>query len=211
MGRSLTSEALVLRAYDIGDADKFCVLLTDARGRIPVVAKGVRKPGSRWSGALQSFQHIRVDLAEHPSGAYLRSAQCLSSFPFLRKSVGKFAVASRGAELLLHFLHDTEPDPAVFALARDYFQCCNDFAGPLIFPTFQLMLLRALGLLPAFRPGGPFSPALRAFLSSAEPLRARVRVPLEDGDQRALRALCDELLWDHLSSPLRSTGVGLGA
>ena len=43
MGRLHLCEALVLKTYDIGDADRLCILLTNTRGRIAVVAKGVRK------------------------------------------------------------------------------------------------------------------------------------------------------------------------
>ena len=126
MGRVRTCEALVLKTYDIGDADRLCVLLTDTDGRLAVRAKGVRKLGSKWGSAMQSFQYLKVDLAEHSSGFYLRSAQCLSSFSRIRRDLEKFVLASRGSELLLHFLHDTEPSERIFALAREYFALCDE-------------------------------------------------------------------------------------
>lgn len=202
MGRLHTSEALVLKTYDIGDADRFCILLTESNGRLAVCAKGVRKLSSKWGSAIQSFQHIRVDLAEHSSGMYLRSAECLSSFSSIRTDVRRFTLASKGAELLMHFLHDTEPSPSIFSLAREYFEECDQQLNTLLFPTFQMMFLKELGLLPMYqRDDSPFS----AYLNSDEPLGQRSKMLLSSEDQRKAQKLCDELLQDHLSFPLKSS------
>jgi DNA repair protein RecO (recombination protein O) len=205
MGRLHTSEALVLKTYDIGDADRFCILLTESQGRLAVCAKGVRKLTSKWGSAIQSFQHIKVDLAEHSSGMYLRSAECLSSFSSIRTDVRRFTLASRGAELLMHFLHDTEPSPSIFLLAREYFEQCDAVeSGPLLFSTFQMMFLKELGLLPAYDQDGS---AFSSYLNSDEPLGQRSKMQLSPEDQRKAQKLCDELLQDHLSFPLKSSKV----
>lgn len=218
MGRLLTLEALVLRVYDTGNADRFCILLTDRKGRIPVCAKGVRKPQSKWGSALQSFQRLRIDLEEHRSLSgrthfYLRSASCLSSYDPLRRDIRKFLLASLGTELLLHFLEDEHRDEAVFMLVREYFQCVAHTSQSLLLPTFQLSLLSLLGFLPSFV--GEHAPPstrlcsreLHAYLSSRAPLPERVKMPLSSTDQEMLWELSTELLQDHLSFPLRSSIV----
>ncbi len=184
MGRLNTTEALVLKTYDVGDADRFCIFLTASQGRIAVMAKGVRKLTSKLSGATQSFQHLQVDLAEHSSGMYLRSAKCISSYDGIRQNTEKFVMASRGAELLLHFLHDTDPIPSIFELAREYFSECDQNVNDLLFPTFQLKLMKELGLLPE-----------------------RSLEILGCGDSRKIACFCDEVLREHLSFPMRSDQV----
>ena len=181
MSRVNTTEALVLKTYDVGDADRFCVFLTKSQGRVAVMAKGVRKLQSKLSGATQSFQHLQVDLAEHSSGAYLRSAKCISSFDGIRQNTEKFVMASRGAELLLNFLHDTDPAPSIFELALQYFSECDGGVEDLLFPTFQLKLMKELGLLPE-----------------------RSLAILDSGDHRKISCFCDEVLREHLSFPLKS-------
>ena len=140
----------MLRTTEVGEADRFCILLSALHGRIAVAAKGVRRPESKWVGAIQSFQHLRVDLAEHSSGYILRSAECIASFPRLRADVAKFVLAARGSELLLRLLHDADPEEGIFPLAREYFAACDEEATPLLFPTFLLTLFSRLGLLPSF-------------------------------------------------------------
>ena len=206
MTRIRTTEALVLKTYDIGDADRFCILLTASDGRVTAVAKGARNLTSRLAGAVQSFQHLRVDLAEHSSGFYMRSAECIRSFDQIRVDIQRFALAHRASELLLHFLHDTEPQESIFDLAREFFTLCDAERCSLLFPTFQLMLMKELGLLPVFD-GAPYSSELCAYLRARSALAERRKISLAEGDHKELSRLCEELLREHLSFPLRSKGA----
>ena len=45
--RTYRVEAVVLRRVDFGEADRVLVLYTRERGKVPVVAKGVRRMSSR--------------------------------------------------------------------------------------------------------------------------------------------------------------------
>lgn len=208
MPRTRTTEALVLKAYDTGDADRFCILLTESDGRVTAVAKGARKSGSRLGGSLQSFQHLRVDLAEHSSGFYLQSAQCIASFDHIRTDLPRFLLASRAAELLLHFLHDTEEQSSIFALARDFFGACDRRGDDIFFATFQMILFRELGLLQSFE-DDDYAPAVYAYLTSSAPFPERSILPLSAEERRIVQKLCDTLLQDHLSFPMRSARVAL--
>src|SRR6185312_17214065 len=55
-----TSEALVLRTYKLGEADRIVVFLTRDRGKKRGVAKGARRPRSRFTGALEPMTRAAV-------------------------------------------------------------------------------------------------------------------------------------------------------
>jgi DNA repair protein RecO (recombination protein O) len=55
-----TAEALVLRTYKLGEADRIVVFLTRDRGKKRGVAKGARRPRSRFVGALEPLTEVRV-------------------------------------------------------------------------------------------------------------------------------------------------------
>jgi len=55
-----TSEALILRTYKLGEADRIVVFLTRDRGKKRGVAKGARRPRSRYSGALEPMTRAGV-------------------------------------------------------------------------------------------------------------------------------------------------------
>ena len=62
MSRSTTTEAVVLRSFRLGEADRVLHVYTSDQGRVGAVAKGVRKPKSRFGGRLEPFSHVELVL-----------------------------------------------------------------------------------------------------------------------------------------------------
>src|SRR6266850_836047 len=55
------TEALVLRTYNLGEADKIVVCLTQSAGLIRGVAKGCRKLRNRFGAALEPFTLAKIN------------------------------------------------------------------------------------------------------------------------------------------------------
>jgi DNA repair protein RecO (recombination protein O) len=55
-----TADALILRTYKLGEADRIVVFLTRDRGKKRGVAKGARRQRSRFVGALEPLTEVRV-------------------------------------------------------------------------------------------------------------------------------------------------------
>ena len=55
-----TSDALILRTYKLGEADRIVVFLTRDRGKKRGVAKGARRPRSRFLGTLEPLTRAGV-------------------------------------------------------------------------------------------------------------------------------------------------------
>jgi DNA repair protein RecO (recombination protein O) len=55
-----TSDALILRTYKLGESDRIVVFLTRDRGKKRGVAKGARRPKSRFIGALEPMTRAGV-------------------------------------------------------------------------------------------------------------------------------------------------------
>src|SRR4051812_31389805 len=60
MPGSIKTEAVVLRSIRYGEADRLVHLYSAPRGRIGAIAKGSRRPKSRFGGRLEPF--FRLDL-----------------------------------------------------------------------------------------------------------------------------------------------------
>lgn len=58
------SEALILRTYKLGETDRIVVFLTRDRGKKRGVAKGARRPRSRFTGALEPMTRGEVQYYE---------------------------------------------------------------------------------------------------------------------------------------------------
>lgn len=59
----LRDEAVVLRAYRSGEADRVVVLWTRDHGKVRAIAKGVRKPTTKIGGGIEPLAHVRIFLA----------------------------------------------------------------------------------------------------------------------------------------------------
>ena len=60
--RLYRDEAIVLRTYKLGEADRIIVMLTRHHGQVRAVAKGVRRTSSRFGARLEPFSMIDVQL-----------------------------------------------------------------------------------------------------------------------------------------------------
>ena len=62
MPGSFKTEAVVLRSFRYGEADRVLHLYTEDRGRVGAVAKGVRRVRSRLGGRLEPLSRVRLVL-----------------------------------------------------------------------------------------------------------------------------------------------------
>ena len=111
-----TADALVLRTYKLGEADRIVVFLTADRGKKRGVAKSARRPKSRFVGALEPLTHVRVAYFEKETRELvgLNYAEPLRSpLSGPGESVGH---ASYFAELLDEWAQADDPNETLFRL-----------------------------------------------------------------------------------------------
>src|SRR5258707_167240 len=71
--RVYTTEAIVLRRTDFGEADRILTLFTPSYGKVRAIAKGARRTTSRLAGHLEPFTRTQLLLAP---GRELGGALC---------------------------------------------------------------------------------------------------------------------------------------
>lgn len=70
------SEAIVLRSYPLGEADRLVSFLSRSAGRIRGVAAGARKTKSRFGSSLENLSHIHIWYFERGNRDLVRISQC---------------------------------------------------------------------------------------------------------------------------------------
>jgi len=148
--RSSTTDAIVLRARPLGEADRVYTLLTRERGKVDAVGKGVRRPRSSLSGRLEPLAEVRVALHKGRSLDVITEARTVRSYWTGLARPDALATVSLFAETVDLFC---EPDlalPEIYALLAGAVGAvaASDAPAALI-PRFQMRLLHALGLAPA--------------------------------------------------------------
>jgi DNA repair protein RecO (recombination protein O) len=152
-GTTLKTEAIVLRGIRYGEADRILHLYSTARGRIGAIAKGVRRPRSRFGGRLEPF--FRLDLVLHEGRGELLTVTgvaTLDGYPRLRSSGPALAAAARACDAVLRLLDAAEPNPPAYNLLCRYLSLLDDpaagAAGLEAALSFRLKLALAAGFAP---------------------------------------------------------------
>ena len=155
-GRPYKTEAVVLRSFRFGEADRVLHLYTLERGRIGAVAKGIRKTKSRFGARLEPLSHVELML--HQGSGELQTVtgvELVRSHHESREQQYRLGVGLLGAEAMLRLFTEQEANPRAFqALTR--FLDLLDGLEPLATRTsleplalsFQLKLLWLSGYLP---------------------------------------------------------------
>jgi DNA repair protein RecO (recombination protein O) len=146
------TEAVVLRSIRYGEADRVLHLYTAERGRIGAIAKGVRRPRSRFGGRLEPFFRTRLVLHEGRGElSTITAAETVHAHPALRERRGALERATQACDAVLRLFDAAEPNrPAYHLLCRELALLDADAAAATRAHglSFRLKLLLAAGFLP---------------------------------------------------------------
>jgi DNA repair protein RecO (recombination protein O) len=147
------AEALILRTYKLGEADRIVVFLSRDRGKKRGVAKGARRTRSRFVGALEPLTRTAVAYfeREHRELVSLNYAETVRS-PLSATSADALAHVEYFSELLDEWAQDGDPNEALFRLGAAVVDSLAD--GVPVDPLaryFEYWLLRLQGVYPSFR------------------------------------------------------------
>jgi DNA repair protein RecO (recombination protein O) len=158
MPGSFKTEGVVLRSIRFGEADRILHLYTAERGRVNAIAKGSRRPKSRFGGRLEPF--FRLDLMLHEGRSELctvTGAATVDGYPGLRADGAAIDAAARGCDAVLRLLDSVEPNRPAYNLLCRYLALLDERAvagggevadGHAIGLAFRLKLLLASGFAP---------------------------------------------------------------
>jgi DNA repair protein RecO (recombination protein O) len=152
VGRSLRTEAIVLRSIRYGEADRILHLYTPDHGRLSAIAKGARRTRSRFGARLEPFFHLRMLLYEGRSDLRtVTSAETLDAHGPLREHAASLDAAARACDAVARLFEAGDPSPPVFHLLANELRLLDAgprAAGPAHQLAFRLKLLVAGGFTP---------------------------------------------------------------
>jgi DNA repair protein RecO (recombination protein O) len=126
-GTTLKTEAVVLRSIRYGEADRILHLYSKTRGRIGAIAKGARKPRSRFGGRLEPFFHL--DLVLHEGRGDLLTVTGVTTvdgYPRLRSSGPALTAGARACDAVLRLLDSEEANRPAYNLLCRYLALLDD-------------------------------------------------------------------------------------
>lgn len=148
------SEAIVLRTYRVGEADKVVVFLSRELGKLRGLAKGARRPRSRFGASLEVGTEVVLTFFEKEGQELVSVDRC----DIIRSTFSDFAdpVVACTLEYLTdladHFAPEREPNPKLYRLVSAATASLAGGVSPeLTARYFEAWLLRLGGFYPRSR------------------------------------------------------------
>jgi len=112
------SEAIVLRCYPLGEADRLVSFLSRSAGRLRGVARGARRPRSRFGSTLEPLSHVRIWFFERETRELVRinQSELIESFLEVQRDYGAGLALALVSEVTEAVLPEREPADATFRL-----------------------------------------------------------------------------------------------
>ena len=147
------TQAVVLRSIRYGEADRVVHLYSATRGRIGAIAKGSRRPKSRFGGRLEPFFRLHLVLYEGRGDLLtVTGASTVDGHARLRSSGAALGAAGRACAAVLRLLDSGEPSEAAYNLLCNYLSLLDADAEAASAPgaalAFRLKLALAAGFTP---------------------------------------------------------------
>jgi DNA repair protein RecO (recombination protein O) len=147
------TEAIVLRTYRLGEADKIASLFTRQLGRLRAVAQGALRPKSRYGGTLEPLSYVRLWIFERENRDLLRlnSVEIIESFFDMQKDYRVQLAAQYVSEVGERLLPEREVNERTFRLLLAVLRALKhsgEVNRPLLY--FDYWMVRLGGFLPSF-------------------------------------------------------------
>ena len=142
-------QGVVLRTIKLGETDRIVTILSQGHGKIRAVAKGVRKPGSRFGARLEPMTHLAFQCYRGRSELdIVNQVETIDANRALREHYGCLTHAVSMLEAADQVAQDREPNPALYRmLVRALLTLAAD-PSPLVSGAFFWKLLSLEGYHP---------------------------------------------------------------
>jgi len=149
------TEALILRSYNLAEADKIVVCLSRSAGLIRGVAKNCRKLKNRFGASLEPFTLINLTYFEKENQELVsfRQVEILKSRFNLSSNAAVLSGFSYMGDLLIDFSPPHQANDNLFRMALACFEAVSEYPEDLesVLRYFEVWLLKLEGFLPDLR------------------------------------------------------------
>lgn len=156
-------QAVVLRSWKLGEADRIISMHTHAHGKVRGVAKGVRRTRSKFGARLEPLSHVAVQLYRGRGDLdTITQVETVDRFARLREDPDRFARAEAMLEAVDQVAQDRVPDHGLHVMLVRGLRTLNQRDSALVVAAFFLKLLSHEGVQPELEicvdcgSGGPF-------------------------------------------------------
>jgi DNA repair protein RecO (recombination protein O) len=139
---------VVLRTIKLGEADRIVTLVTEGRGKVRAVAKGVRKTKSRFGARLEPTSHVAILCWEGRELDVINQAEAIDSFRTVREDIDRLGRAATLLEAVDLVVQERDENARLYQMLLGALRTLAARDAPLMVPAFLWKLLAAEGFRP---------------------------------------------------------------
>ena len=140
-----TTEGIVVKRKNFGEAGRILTVITPFKGKVSVLAKGVRRITSRRAGNVELLNKVRMQIFQGKGLGILTEAESLQTFPKIKSDLTLSTYASHTAELAERLLPEGQPNPGAFQLLAVVLELLEKNPRQIFIRAYEVKLLTLLG------------------------------------------------------------------
>ncbi|UTR17070.1 DNA repair protein RecO [Salipaludibacillus sp. LMS25] len=143
------TEGIVIRTTDYGETNKIITILSRENGKIAVMARGAKRPKSRFASSTQLFIYGTFIYQKSQKMGSLSQSDIIDSFKEVRNDLMLTAYGAYIVELIDKFTDDNEKNPYLFELLYQLLHHLNERAdGEILIRILEIKMLAFSGSSP---------------------------------------------------------------
>ncbi len=153
MAFDLTLDAIVIGEVALGENDKILTILTSKKGKMTVIAKGIKNINSKRGAGANLFCYSTYGFVKRNDRLWLDSIEVKDSFTGLRDDIGSVALASYFAEVAKEVCMEENDESEMLRLVlNSVYALANKKEVPAwkVKAAFELQAMCILGFSPNF-------------------------------------------------------------
>jgi len=116
MSRLFTITGIIIKRSNYRDADRWLTVFSEERGKVKLLAKGIRKLNSKRSGQLELFNLVKLQVAEGRGANVAAEVELINSFPKFRHNLALVSSVYQLAEVIDALTPEESPRENVYGL-----------------------------------------------------------------------------------------------
>jgi DNA repair protein RecO (recombination protein O) len=141
-------QGVVLRTIKLGEADRIVTILTQTSGKVRAVAKGIRRPGSRFGARLEPTSHVALQCYRGRELDIVTQVETIDAFRPLREHYGCLTHAISMLEAVDQIAQERERNLALYRMLVGALRTLAERPSPVVSAAFFWKLLSLEGFHP---------------------------------------------------------------
>ena len=141
-------QGIVLRSIKLGETDRIVTVLTQGHGKVRAVAKGVRRPGSRFGARLEPTTHLAFQCYRGRELDVITQVETIDANRALREHYGCLTHAISMLEATDQVAQEREVNVALYRMLAGALRTLAAAPNPLVSGAFFWKLLSLEGFHP---------------------------------------------------------------